>query len=173
MNQPTGPRRIGVLTRYLGLPPAMTRQRVTATGSKSDPWTLGREAARGRAVRSARSRSSASASVVARVLRGVKASRQPMGLRLRWAGALGNGEAPRSCRRPLLSRRGIQAQALEIAKSRCWLTDALQHSFERPHGDAQQSADFNRWNLTALGGAVRPIPAQTEISFSGLGNGDS
>src|SRR5262245_64682183 len=68
MNQPTGPRRIGVLTRYPGLPPAMTRQRATANGSKSDPSTLGREAARGRAVRSARSRSSCSASVVARVL---------------------------------------------------------------------------------------------------------
>src|SRR5215831_13830467 len=48
------------------------------------------------------------------------------------------------------------------------LTCAVEHLFQRAHGDAQQSADLDRWNLTARSSCVGGVLAEAEISTGRL-----
>src|SRR5215467_2604511 len=48
------------------------------------------------------------------------------------------------------------------------LTCAVEHLFQRAHGDAQQSADLDRWNLTARSSRVGGVLAEAEISTGRL-----
>src|SRR5436189_4282425 len=57
--------------------------------------------------------------------------------------------------------------------SRCSRTTcAVEHLFQRAHGDAQEPANLDGGDFAASGGTVRPISTQPEISLSGLWHRD-
>src|SRR5262249_14791053 len=57
-------------------------------------------------------------------------------------------------------------------RSYCRLAGAVQHSFECPHGDAQQAPDLDRRDVAPARSRVAAVSAQAEEPLPGLWNAD-